>query len=131
MLKEPAGLLKAGEIYSPQPSSAENSCQTPPRLHAPHPQREALVTLAPYLDMVDMCLDNYLIRPPSFYNKERHTVVARIVECILLPLAVMTFVALCLVRMFYLPHWLGIRIAPWADIILLQPMASTFGLIPV
>lgn len=108
-------ILKAGEIYSPNPPETENNLETenpiqPPRLHPPLSEREAIVTAAPYLEMVDLCLDIYLHRPPSFYNKERHTVVARIVECVLLPLAIMTFVALCLVRMFYLPHWLGIRV---------------------
>ncbi|OXA57950.1 hypothetical protein Fcan01_07407 [Folsomia candida] len=136
LLNDPDVILKAGEIYSPNPPETENNLETenpiqPPRLHPPLSEREAIVTAAPYLEMVDLCLDIYLHRPPSFYNKERHTVVARIVECVLLPLAIMTFVALCLVRMFYLPHWLGIRVARWADIILLQPMASTFPLIPI
>jgi len=95
-------------------------------------KNEAEVISAPYLEMVDISLNRLLTsRPSTFYNKERHTVVTRIIECILLPLAIMGFVALCLVRMFYLPHWLGIRVARWADIIILQPMASTFPLIPV
>jgi hypothetical protein len=108
-----------------------NHNQPPPRLHPPLPRNEAEVITAPYLEMVDVCLEKFSSRPPTFYNKERHMVSTRIIECVLLPLAIMSFVALCLVRMFYLPHWLGIRVAPWADIIILQPMACSFPLIPV
>ncbi|ODN05210.1 hypothetical protein Ocin01_01491 [Orchesella cincta] len=130
LLEEPSMKFSIGQIYSPL-SSAQTAGSPPPRLHNAFPKSLAVVTTAPYIDMVDLSLKHFLRRPPTFYNKERHTIVTRIIECIVLPLGIMSFVALCLVRMFYLPHWLAIRVAPWADIILLQPMTNTFPLIPV
>jgi len=103
----------------------------PPKFHEPLSQSLAVVTAAPYIELVDITFEKFLNRPPTYYNKEKHLMVTRIMECLLLPLALMTFVVLCLIRMFYLPHWLGIRVAPWPDIIFLQPMAHTFSLLPV
>lgn len=128
-LQDPSIKFSIGQVYTP--ASSEPIGSPPPRLHNPFPKPLAVVTTSPYIDMVELSLKHFLSRPPTFYNKERHTIVTRIIECIVLPLGIMSFVALCLVRMFYLPHWLAIRVAPWADIILLQPMANTFPLIPV
>ena len=102
-----------------------------PRLHVPLDCSFAVVLESPYSQMVRMSLETFLKRPRSFYTKERHAIVTRIVECILLPLGLMIFVAVCSVRMFYLPHWLGIRVAPWTEILILQPIVNTFPLIPV
>lgn len=71
-VQDPDVIYSSGEIYSPPETdsvSENDNPMQPPRLHSPLPDCEALVTSAPYLSMVDLCLNTYLTRPPSFYNK--------------------------------------------------------------
>lgn len=102
-----------------------------PNLHVPMESQFAVVTESPYKTMIQMSFDSFLKRPKTFYVKERYRIMIGLIECVMLPLALMIFVSLCIGRMFYLPHWLGIRVAPWAEILILQPIVNTFSLIPV
>ena len=52
-------------------------------------------------------------------------------QVVILPVALMIFIAFSLVRLFYLPLWLGIRVAPWSEVILLQPITYTLPLLPI
>jgi len=119
--------LRNSDSTKPSKSAEEEI----PNLHVPMESTFAIVLEAPYKQTVQLCFDTFLRRPKTFYVKERYRIVNSLIECVVLPLALMIFVSLCIVRMFYLPHWLGIRIAPWTEILILQPIANTFSLIPV
>lgn len=124
-------LLQGTTFIPPKAEDDENISTIDPKLHSPVESTFAVVLEAPYKYAVTNSLQSHLKRPISFYINERHVVLTKIIQSRVMPIGLLGFLALSLIRMLLLPKWLGIDVAHWTDILLLQPLTYTFPLIPL
>ena len=52
----------------------------PPKLHHPLTNHKAVVLESPYVAAIEHYIENMNCKPSTFYNKERHGIINRLIE---------------------------------------------------
>lgn len=87
----------------------------------------------PFLDGLRLCLQKSWMRPRSLYDRERHTIVAKYIEQIIVPLIWFSVLLTSFIHYFYLKA-ADVEITTWsntAHFVVLRPALSILPLIPL
>lgn len=99
-------LLHAKEIYAPSLQSP-NEVFNMPKLRKPLEPKKYRLLETPYLNNLRIFLEQALDRPISRHNQQRHLIMIKTIERILLPFSFLLAVFVNLLRYFYLHSYIG------------------------
>lgn len=99
-------LLHSKEIYSPTLQSA-NEIFSAPKARKPLRPKKYRLLETPYLNNLKIFLEQFLDKPISQVNQQRHLVMMQIVERIMLPVTFVVVLFINLFRYFYFHKYLG------------------------
>ncbi|KAL0278648.1 UNVERIFIED_CONTAM: hypothetical protein PYX00_000409 [Menopon gallinae] len=121
-------ILHANEVYSPPLTSNSESC-TLPAARAPLENKKYLLQETPYLRNLKMALDQSLMKPVSYHNKERHLIMVTCIEQTAIPVLFMLTLFVNASRYFYLGQWVGR--GTWIEMFIIQPISVILPLLPL
>lgn len=99
-------LLHSKERYAPTLQTANEMFSVPKARKPLEPKRYRLLE-TPYLNNLKIFLEQSLDRPITQINQQRHLVMIKIIERILLPFTFISVLLINLVRYFYFHKYLG------------------------
>ncbi|XP_044020998.1 transmembrane protein 94 isoform X3 [Aphidius gifuensis] len=120
--------LYAKDIYNP-PAHSTNEIFSTPQARLPRQNKLYMLYETPYLTNLRMALEQALVRPVTYYNRERHLVMICCIEQLLYPIILIIIFISNLLRYLYLFDNFGI--GHWVDIFINQPIATTLPLLPI
>lgn len=99
-------LLHAKEVYSPSIQNA-NEIFSAPKSRKPLEPKKYRLLETPYLNNLKIFLEQALDKPVTQLNQQRHLVMIRIIERVLLPVTFILVLLVNLFRYFYFHKYLG------------------------
>ncbi|VEN47495.1 unnamed protein product [Callosobruchus maculatus] len=99
-------LLHAKEIYAPQIHSANEIFSTPKSRRPVEPKPYRLLE-TPYLNNLRIYIEQSLDRPITLLNQQRHLVMIKLIERVILPVTFVLIVSMNLFRFFYFHEYIG------------------------
>ncbi|XP_066253701.1 transmembrane protein 94 isoform X1 [Euwallacea similis] len=121
-------LLHAKEIFAPSLQNA-NEIFSAPKARKPLEAKKYRLLETPYLYNLKLSLEEALDRPITQHNQQRHFVMVRVIECIVLPaMFVIVFIANAF-RYFYFCQYLGHY--SLANMFFISPSNAILPLLPI
>ncbi|XP_052740151.1 transmembrane protein 94 [Bicyclus anynana] len=97
-----------------------------PRVRSPHPNKTYRMCETPYLKNLKLALDQATARPVTVFEKQRYLCMVKILEGIVLPVAVALTLAASVARQLC-----GLPSAHWSEAYLLQTVAASLPLLQI
>lgn len=121
-------LLHAKEVYGPSLQNA-NEIFSIPKARKPLENRKYRLLETPYLDNLKVALEQGVDRPITPNNKQRHLLMIKVIERILLPVVGFLILVINFVRFMYLESTVGK--ASVLDLFLVVPTSTLLPLLPI
>ncbi|XP_017785001.1 PREDICTED: transmembrane protein 94 isoform X2 [Nicrophorus vespilloides] len=121
-------LLHFKEVYGPTLQNA-NEIFSVPKARKPLDSKRYRMLETPILNNLKMILEQGLDRPITPHNKQRHLVIVRVIERIVLPSVLLLIFLINIIRFLYLENIIGR--ASWVDLFLLVPITTVLPLLPM
>lgn len=121
-------LLHDKQIYAPTQHNTNEVFSTP-KARKPQPNRRYRLLETPFLTNLHTALEQSLQRPVTQFNQQRHFVMVRVIERILLPILLLAVILIGLLRFFYVDVVEGGGVF-W-EFFVLVPIRIALPLLPV
>ncbi|KAJ8977101.1 hypothetical protein NQ317_003655 [Molorchus minor] len=121
-------LLHAKAVFAPSLQHA-NEVFSAPKSRKPLEPKKYRLLETPYLNNIKIYLEQALDKPISQLNQQRHLVMIKTIERVILPVTFVAVLAVNLVRYFYFHKYLGRYLAP--NTLLIVPSNVILPLLPL
>lgn len=121
-------LLHAKEVYGPT-LQAPNEIFSIPKSRKPLEYKRYRLLETPYLNNLRIALEQALDRPINQLNQEKHFLVVKLLERIMLPAFLVSVLVVNLIRLIYLESYIG-KASP-VDLFIFIPISTILPLMPL
>ncbi|RWS16661.1 uncharacterized protein B4U79_14914 [Dinothrombium tinctorium] len=124
--------LKSGDIFAPSADCNANSF-TSARLKKAVKPVKFLMLETPYISVLRLALEESFKRPPTLYDKERHAIIAKYMERVIIPLTWIIMLIVGFLHYGYLSqkHMIATTFTSKISFLLLRPTLAVLPLLPL
>lgn len=121
-------LLHAKEVYGPSLQN-HNEMFSAPKARRPLESRKYKLLETPYTSNLRLAIEQALDKPITQQNRQRHLLMIRFVERLLLPITILVVFVLNFIRFFYLDDFFGE--VSLLGLFVLAPLGAALPLLPL